>query len=308
MHLHSNATTTHVTRRLIQQATGSIANIARLYGVSWTTAKRWHFRQDVEDRSSRPKTLHTAIPEPIQELLLELRRRSMSLDEVFESVMDEHPCLGRSSLWRLFRRHGMGRLKKPTRQAHSTFKPYPPGYVHIDSFNTPRFGSTRYYGFVAIDRATRRTHVAVYSDKTQASGADFLRQCVRAFEFRIKKVLTDNGSEFTNRAYKGGRARRVHEFDQVCRLEGIEHRFTKPRTPKTNGLAERQVQIIKNATTRKNTYLSPEVMKQDIRHWDQRNNAKRQRRLAYKTPIQVSQEWYDIDEQLFRRKPGSLAA
>ncbi|OLK20977.1 hypothetical protein IXO621_14985, partial [Xanthomonas oryzae pv. oryzae] len=30
-----------------------------------------------------------------------------------------------------------------------------------------------------------------------------------------------------------------HEFDQLCQELGIEHRLTKPRTPRTNGMAER---------------------------------------------------------------------
>jgi transposase InsO family protein len=285
-----------------------LRSIAREFRVSVPTVKRWRLRDSVEDRSSRPHRISTAIEEPLEAGLLELRRRELSLDEVFEAVMDEHPRLSRVSVWRLFRRNGLGRLKRPVRPSSGRFKVYAPGYVHIDSFNTPRFGSTRYYGFVAIDRATRRTHVAMYPCKGQKSGADFLRQCLQVFEFRIQRVLTDNGAEFTNRCYNHflhGPAKRVHGFDKVCKAEGIEHRLTKPRTPKTNGLAERQVQIIKNATTRKSTYVSPKAMEEDLSDWNERNNRKRQRRLDYKSPLQVSKRWYDLEEQLFKREPAA---
>jgi transposase InsO family protein len=30
-----------------------------------------------------------------------------------------------------------------------------------------------------------------------------------------------------------------HEFDQLCQALNIEHRLTKPRTPRTNGMVER---------------------------------------------------------------------
>lgn len=303
MHLHSNAATTRTMRQRIQGAPGSLREIGRRFGVSATTVRRWRSRDSCEDRSSRPKQCRTAFEPETEPRLLDLRRRGLSLDEVFESLMDEMPRLCRCSLWRLFRRHGLARVRRNAPKTHSSFKPYAPGYVHIDSFCTPRFGSARYYGFVAVDRATRRTCVAVYPDKTQESGADFLERCIQEFEFRIVKVLTDNGSEFTNRTYKGGRAKREHAFERLCQSQGIEHRRTRPRTPKTNGLAERQVAIVKNATTRAKTYISPEAMKADLLEWNHKSNRKRQRRLAYKTPLQVSQEWYHSHKTLFTREP-----
>jgi transposase InsO family protein len=242
-------------------------------------------------------------------MLIELRRQGLSLDEVFESVMDSMPSLSRASLWRLFKRHGLGRLARPERASHGQFKSYPPGYLHIDSFYTPRFGSSRYYAYVAVDRATRRTHVAVYDGRTARAGADFLRGCIQAFEFRIVKVLTDNGTEFTNKTYnRNGKAKKLHAFDLVCKEHGIQHRLTKPRTPKTNGLAERQVAIVKNATTRVKTYLSPEAMEEDILNWNARNNKRRQRRIRYKSPLQLSEQWYNSDPTLFSRPPVLCAA
>ncbi|KAF1313844.1 Integrase catalytic core protein, partial [Globisporangium splendens] len=45
---------------------------------------------------------------------------------------------------------------------------------------------------------------------------------------RIKKVRTDNGSEFVNKA-----------FDAVCAASGIVHQLTTPYSPQQNGLVER---------------------------------------------------------------------
>ncbi|MFX5521554.1 integrase core domain-containing protein, partial [Acinetobacter baumannii] len=52
---------------------------------------------------------------------------------------------------------------------------------------------------------------------------------------------TDNGKEFTDRLFasKEREPSGNHEFDQLCRELGIEHRVTKPRTPRTNGMVER---------------------------------------------------------------------
>lgn len=54
----------------------------------------------------------------------------------------------------------------------------------------------------------------------------------------IHTVLTDNGVQFGDMPphRSGPTARyRVHKFDPVCLEHGVEHRFTKPNHPWTNG-------------------------------------------------------------------------
>jgi len=51
----------------------------------------------------------------------------------------------------------------------------------------------------------------------------------------------DNGKEFTDRLF-GLRKRAAtgeHEFDTLCTALEIEHRLTSPKSPQTNGMAER---------------------------------------------------------------------
>jgi transposase InsO family protein len=94
---------------------------------------------------------------------------------------------------------------------------------------------------VAIDRATRWVFVAVKKDKTAASARSFLKTLHKACPLKITKLLTDNGKEFTDRLF-ASRERQPggnHEFDPLCQTLGIERRLNKPRTPKTNGIAER---------------------------------------------------------------------
>ena len=101
--------------------------------------------------------------------------------------------------------------------------------------------SQRRYLFVAIDRATRWVFVQLKSNKTAASSHAFLKALHKACPLRITKLLTDNGKEFTDRLFasKEREPSGNHEFDQLCRELGIEHRLTKPRTPRTNGMVER---------------------------------------------------------------------
>jgi transposase-like protein len=55
------------------------------------------------------------------------------------------------------------------------------------------------YLFVAIDRATRWVYFAIFPDQTEASASHFLRALHRTCPVKIKIILTDNGSQFTDR-------------------------------------------------------------------------------------------------------------
>ena len=309
MRLHSNAKTTHVTRALIHNAVGSLRCIAKGFGVSVCTVRRWRGRASFEDKSSRPRSLKTSINDKCAGQLIELRRQGCSLDDIFEQVMDYMP-LTRSSLYRLLKRNGLNRLAPRKKEPTKRFKEYEPGFIHIDCFHMPRMNGMRSYCFVAVDRATKRTHTAWFERKTQEVGATFLRSCLEAFEFKVAIVLTDNGTEFTNKAYAGphGKASTIHAFDKVCKEFGIKHRLTKFRTPKTNGLVERYNQIIKRATLWSKTYLDITEAVQDILCWNVTNNLKRKRSLNYKSPLQKSLEWFTIRPELFHREPILNAA
>jgi hypothetical protein len=89
--------------------------------------------------------------------------------------------------------------------------------------------TSRRYLFVAIDRATRWVFLHIYGDMTDKSSVDFLRRLKLASPIRIMKLLTDNGSQFTDRiTTKDRKPGGQHAFDKVCFAMGIEHRLAPP--------------------------------------------------------------------------------
>lgn len=54
-------------------------------------------------------------------------------------------------------------------------------------------------------------------------------------------MLTDNGKESADRLFASSEREPSGRpvFDQLRDILGIEHRLTKPRTPKTNAMVER---------------------------------------------------------------------
>jgi transposase InsO family protein len=59
--------------------------------------------------------------------------------------------------------------------------------------------------------------------------------------FKIEKILTDNGKEFTDRFTAQGEREPSgrHPFYQACQVLGAKHRLIPPHHPQTNGMVER---------------------------------------------------------------------
>jgi transposase InsO family protein len=87
------------------------------------------------------------------------------------------------------------------------------------------------YGLVIVDDYSHFTWVFFVFDKSEVQGKvkTFIRRAQREFELPIKKVRSDNGSEFRN-TY-------VEEFLDE---EGIKHEFSAPYTPQQNGVVEKK--------------------------------------------------------------------
>ena len=101
--------------------------------------------------------------------------------------------------------------------------------------------SARRYLFVAIDHAPRAgVYLRLYAQQSEARSIDFLRRLSQAVPMKIQIVLTDNGSQFTDRfTSKTKTSNGEHAFDRRCQGRGIEHRFCQPRHSQTNGMVER---------------------------------------------------------------------
>ena len=88
---------------------------------------------------------------------------------------------------------------------------------------------------MAIDDHYPMAFSGLLADQRAESAVSFLKTVVARYGVvgvTIRRVLTDNGSCYPSR-----------KFRKACRLLGIKHVFTRPYTPKTNGKAERFMQM-----------------------------------------------------------------
>src|SRR5919199_1057328 len=306
LQIHPNARTTPVTRTEIARSHERTGVLARRYGVSTETIRKWRKRgaADCLDHSARPHQLAWKATDEERAIVCTLRRvTNFALDDLTFVITHFLPHLNRDSIWRILKAEGLNRRPKPASpqpaKGQGTFKDDDLGFVHIDIKPFPRLGAAegdRRKGslWAAIDRRSRSVHLAVKDDETEASAIAFLREAAAAFAFRMTHVLTDNGSCFTQ------------AFAKVCAELGAECRHIKPRTPQTNGMVERFSGRI-GSEVLAITVSSHDQLAQLLRGFNAAYNARRQRVLAGQTPDQVVAERLTAKPALAQDKPSGRA-
>lgn len=311
--IHPQARTTPRVRAEIQASPLSVDALAKQYNLTKATARKWKSRTDTQDRSHCPHTLHTTLT-PAQEIIVvELRRLLLlPLDDMLVITREFiNPDASRAGLYRCFSRYGVNKLKDliPVDQAEAkptkTFKSYDPGYLHVDIKYLPQMPNEtqRSYLFVGIDRATRWVYFAIYPNQTEESAAHFLQALHRACPVKIKTILTDNGSQFTDRfTCKEKVASGQHRFDRECSRLQIEHRLIPPRHPQTNGMVERFNGRI-SEVVQQTRFASAEELRQTLENYLKLyNHHIPQKALGHTTPIAALKHWYKIKPELFKKR------
>jgi hypothetical protein len=105
------------------------------------------------------------------------------------------------------------------------------------------------YGLVIVDDFSCFARVFFLQDKSETQGTQkrYLRRGQNEFELKVKKIRSDNGSEFKNL--------QVEEFLEE---EGIKHKFSAPYTPQQNGVVEKKNRtLIDMARTMLGEYKTP---------------------------------------------------
>jgi len=257
MNTHKNARLTFIRRmqlvRSILDQDLDPAIAAAQQGVSAPTARKWLGRFLAEgeaglvDRSSRPRRSPRSINPSQALLIVELRHRMLTQARIARSV-----GVSVATVSRVLKRAGISKLSdlmpaEPiVRYEHAN----PGDLLHIDTKKLGRIerlghritgdprdntnGAGWEYLFVGVDDHARIGFTQMHRHEEGRNAAAFLRAAVAYFAslgVTLRRVLTDNGSIF-----------RSKRFRNACQRLGIQHRFTRPYRPQTNGKAERFIQ------------------------------------------------------------------
>jgi transposase InsO family protein len=292
--IHPNARTTPAVRAEIARSAEPTGELARRYGVSTETVREWRKRGpgDCLDRSARPHKLPWKASEEERAVVCALRRATgFPLDDLTFVVRHFLPHPGRDNVYRILKAAGLSRRPAPAKPETpaSTFEEYELGFVHVDVKHLPELRTAdgecrKRFLFVAIDRRSRSVHLAIKDEETEASAKAFLEEAVAAFPFRVTRLLTDRGSCFT-----------AEGFEKRCRDLGIEHRKTKPYTPRTNGMVERFNGRVQREVLGI-TVAGHRDLERPLAGFGQAYDARRQRVLDGRSPDEIvrerlAQEW-----------------
>lgn len=133
---------------------------------------------------------------------------------------------------------------------------------------------------------SRELFAAILPDKTQYSSKEFLDQVIDECAYSIECYYTDNGTE-----YKGDSVK--HSFMKNCEGNNISQRFTKVRTPQTNGKAEKVIRTIMEMWHNKVKFTSSTHRKNELKRFiNYYNLVKPRKEIDDLTPIEKLIEYF----------------
>jgi transposase len=256
MDIHKNARLTLRSREQLAQFVLSgqtFSAAARRFLVTPKTAAKWvrRFRalgpEGLIDCSSRPHRSPRAAPAEVVQRVIELRRQHTPGYQIARAT-----GLSSASVSRFLRRVHLSRWRDlhPAPPVVRYEHPHPGDLLHLDIKGLTRYqevlvrGDGRRRGLhvhpgsealhIAIDDHSRLAFTQILPNQKAETTLGFLRDALAFFQrhgIQVRALLTDNGSSY-----------RSHIFRQACQQLGIQHRRTRPYTPRTNGKAERFIQ------------------------------------------------------------------
>ena len=309
---HPRATTNGHIRRQIQDSNESIRELAKRFKINPKTVQKWKKRNSVADLPFGTKTVHYVLGKNERRIIAKIRKHlKIELDDLVDILKEYIPKINRSNCYRVLVRHQLNQLPVEIRKK-GKFAFYLPGYLHIDTAYLPKIerGKKRQYLFVAIDRVNRLVFVITAKFKTKELAVLFLNKVIDFYPYRLHRILTDNGGEFT---YKGlpprlrsrdDRGKELeHPFTELCGKLGIKHKRIKFRHAWTNGMVERMNGKIKNATVKKYVYQNYKQLERDligyINHYNLETKLKS---LNRKTPFEKVVEYNQERPDKFYKK------
>ncbi len=300
MKLHRNAKTTPAMRALlvhrIRQEHWPATEAAAAAGISVRTTYKWLRRHRVggrpalEDASSRPRRQPRRTAPAVMARIVAARYERRTAWAIAVQLQ-----IPRSTVAAILARAGLNRLARLTPPAPVVRYewPHPGDLVHLDVKPLGRIAGVGHrihgdrrarvhgigweYAHVAVDDHSRAAYVEVLPDQTGATTAAFLQRTVAWFArrgVRIRRVLTDNGSNY-----------RSHRFRAAAARQRVRLKRSRPYRPQTNGKAERFIQTLIREWAYVRAYTTSARRTRALRPWVRTYNVVRPHAaLGYQPP------------------------
>lgn len=278
----------------------NVSLTARHFGLSRYTVRNWQKKLErlgprgLNDESHRPKNLRrSTVSWEIVSEVVKIRKQYPAWSKYkIQVLLPAHLKTSVSTIGRILKRKGLiskkisrkrqKAAKHPRRRFPRGFRVSCPGdMIQMDTKHIMTIGGRKLYQFTAIDVLGKQRVLRIYSSPSSRNGADFLQECINNFDFEIKNIQTDNGSEF------------LGEFDNLCKKLDIPHYFIYPRHPKQNTYVETSHSADEREFYQQgNTSSLLETMQVKIIEWQNIwNKIRPHESLNYLTPEAYYHKW-----------------
>lgn len=306
MDIHKNARLTPRSRealvRCVIDQGVCYRRAALLFQVTPKTSAKWvrrfqqHGSAGLCDLSSRPHYSPRATSSTVIERVIELRRQHTPGYQIARAS-----GLSPATVSRILQRARLSRWRdlEPKPPVVRYERALPGELIHLDIKSLPcyqevllradgrRRGPKRRTSLgslalhVAVDDHSRLAFTRLMPDQQACHAIDFLQLAVDFYAshgIRVQSLLTDNGSCYRSR-----------QFRNECQRLGLEHLFTRPYTPRTNGKAERFIQTLMREWVYAKHWADSEERDRNLAPWTAfYNYARPHGSLNYNPPISRS--------------------
>lgn len=216
----------------------SHALVARKYGVHRSTIGRW-VKRAPEDRKtfietlpSRPKSHPHQLSQEVVERVIEVRKElKRCAPVVYQTLVNEGVKVSLSSVERILRRHQLTRKKKqfkpPYAKLERPLAENPGDLVQVDTIHCVKLDYSRFFIYAVIDIYSRMAYAEFQPHISAKTSFKVIQNATHYFNFPIKMIQTDNGSEFSEDLYL------------KLKQKGILLRHTRVGRPNDNAHVER---------------------------------------------------------------------
>jgi transposase InsO family protein len=141
------------------------------------------------------------------------------------------------------------------------------------------------------------------------TAAAFLENTLAQCPFRVEKLLTDNGIEFSYNPLPDGKKPKAkeHPFVALCKAKQIDHRTTLAKHPWTNGRVEAMNKKVKANTNHRFHYDDVDALKTHLYYYRLNYNfSLKLKALGRKTPFETILQEYEKQPDIFVANPNQL--
>lgn len=192
-------------------------------------------------------------------------------------LRDQYPCTTK-------------KVKRKSKREHTKkVKIYHPGeHTQMDTKHQPKIlkNGKKCYVFNFIDHASNWSYKRAYLSLSPKSTIDFIKRLLKICPFKILRIQTDNGTEYTYKYYKRyADIVKEHPLEKLLEKHGIVQKLILPGKKELQGLVERAhrqddqelfSRIEPDELEEFNSYLEE--------YYIERNKGRRFKKLDWETP------------------------